>query len=64
MLNWLQYIQYSHDVIKTIHHESWYCKLMKNEMKILSDKKQWIDKLYTIPFSDLKKDQSSMSSNV
>ena len=41
-----------------------YCKLMKNEMKILSYKKQWIDKLYTIPFSDLKKDKSSMSSNV
>ena len=39
MLNWLQYMQYSHNLIKTIHHESWYCKIMKNKMKILSYQK-------------------------
>ena len=55
MLNRLQYMQYSHYLIKTIHHESWYCKIMKNKMKILSYQKQWINDLYTIPFSDLKR---------
>ena len=39
MLNRLQYMQYSHYLIKTIHHESWYCKIMKNKMKILSCQK-------------------------
>ena len=37
---------------------------MKNKMKILSCQKQWINDLYTIPFSDLKKTKYSMSSNV
>ena len=64
MLNRLQYMQYGHYLIKTIHHESWYCKIMKNKMKILSCQKQWINDLYTIPFSDLKKTKYSMSSNV
>ena len=64
MLNRLQYMQYSHYLIKTIHHESWYCKIMKNKMKILSCQNEWINDLYTIPFSDLKKTKYSMSSNV
>ena len=39
MLNRLHYMQYSHYLIKTIRHESWYCKIMKNKMKILSCQK-------------------------
>ena len=37
---------------------------MKNKMKILSCQKQWINDLYTIPFSDLKKTKYSMSSKM
>ena len=33
MLNRLQYMQCSHYLIKTIHHESWYCKIMKTKWK-------------------------------
>ena len=37
---------------------------MNSKMKILSYQKKWINDLYTIPFSDLKKTKYSMISNV
>ena len=65
MLNWLQYSHCNHDLIKTIHHESWNYKLMRNEMKILSLSKvlgiYWIDILLMIPFLDLKKNNFTIN---
>ena len=37
--NSLQYIHCNRDLIKTIYHESWDCKLMRHEIKILSYQK-------------------------
>ena len=61
MLNTLQYLHFSHDVIKTIHHENWNYKLMRTEVKILFY--QCIDIIYTIPFPDSKKNKFSLVIN-